>query len=124
MDFNPVHSLAAAFITSRPISNVALPFKPLPALTLAPGNYKAGSPLSFVIKKGLSHIRRGYAVFLVAGGPVHVHAKYAGYDTFKTTIPATVSGQTYVVLQYGNFKVDGPTILLGPAVFEPAVIYH
>ena len=34
LDFNPVFSLASAFITACPASNPALPFKAFPALTL------------------------------------------------------------------------------------------
>jgi len=121
LDFNPVYSLAAQFIVSCPTTNGPLPFTAFPPLALAPSQYKYtnGSSITFDTKKGqLDSSKPVYAVFFIPGGPVFVPAKYTHNYEFKSTIPAGASGQTYVVLQYVNTKVDDSTIIVGPAVFE------
>ncbi|KAJ6497115.1 ferritin-like domain-containing protein [Mycena vitilis] len=117
LDFNQVYSLAAAFITSCPSTNPALPFKPFPALNITSD--------AAAILPG-SNVTVSYTpTEVVADGTPLCLAFYTGLDTKfapladnQTTVPANLTGQVYAVVSSNCTAVDDSSILAGPHIFE------
>ncbi|KAJ5132686.1 hypothetical protein N7448_006844 [Penicillium atrosanguineum] len=122
LDFDEVYTLAAPFITSCPSSNGMLPVKAFPTLTAtSTGTIMSGSQVAVMAGTGFdmsmdtSDIS---AAFVTVTGPVFTPVTSDGSGKFTVTVPAGVSGQSYVVLTKGNSTVTDDTIVAGPAILE------
>lgn len=120
LGLNAVYTLAAAFITSCPTTNVALPVKAFPSLSVAQGQPAAPSiDITFSVD-GTPPKDAKYVVFVNGLDTIYVLISQAAGQLFTAKIPATVSGQTYVFL--AKDKKDGPitddNVCNGPAIIE------
>ena len=120
LTLNEVYTLAAPFIKSCPASNPKLPVKAFPTLTLdmasAPMPVKAGSEVT--LKSSTKCSGAVYAAFITVTGPVFTMLTAVDDMTYKVTIPAGVSGQSYVVLTKSNDAVTDDSVKAGPAIVE------
>ena len=118
LGLNPVYTLAAAFITSCPSTNVALPVMAFPTLTATQGNPAAeGMPFTFSVKGTLPS--SFYVVFVSGLSTTSVKPTMAG-DTISAVVPAAAMGQTYVFISKSmtNGTLTDAMILYGPAIIE------
>ena len=124
LTINEVYTLAAAFITSCPTTNVALPVKAFPSLVLDPTTtkpVKAGSVVT-LLTPGYTLVPAAgsatvYAAFVSVTGPTFtVATPVAG--GFSVTIPTGFNGQSYAVLTACNETVNDDTTAAGPAIIE------
>lgn len=116
LDFNQVFSLAAPLITSCPAGSPSLPFKAFPALTVtSTGPFKAGDEISFSTAKDVG---AKYAAFVGFG-----ETKFAPVSgtTGSITIPAGITGQTYLILTKDNKGTLDANTVAGPAVISVPV---
>ncbi|KZO98926.1 hypothetical protein CALVIDRAFT_478137 [Calocera viscosa TUFC12733] len=110
LDGNLVYTLAAAFITSCPSSNPALPFTAFPAVT-ATGTIAAGSTLQLSFDAGSTP------------GPYY-GAFFSGLNTTFATInsdatvmiPSDLVGTVYMVVSTNNTAVADANTVAGPLV--------
>lgn len=124
LTYDEVYTLAAGFIVSCPSTNVALPVKAFPALSLDPkttGPVKAGSVVTLLTPNYKLMAASGqatiYAAFISVTGPTFVVATPVE-GGFSVTIPAGFNGQSYVVLTGCNEVVNDDTVAAGPAIIE------
>ena len=122
LDFNEVYTLAAPFITSCPSSNGMLPVKAFPTLTAtSTGSIMNGSQVAVMAGTGFDTSMDTsdiFAAFVTVTGPIFTPVTSDGSGKFTVTVPAGVSGQSYVVLTKGNSTVTDDTIVAGPAIIE------
>ncbi|KAI9748324.1 MAG: hypothetical protein M4579_007255 [Chaenotheca gracillima] len=121
---NEVYTLASSFIVSCPSTNVALPFKAFPALTLDPSTpspIKEGDKVTLLTEgyKVVTQVQgqQLYGAFITVTGPIFVPATIVD-GGISLSIPAGVNGQSYVVLTGCNTVVDDTTVGAGPAIIE------
>ncbi len=108
---NQVYSLAAAFITSCPESNPALPVKAFPTLSVTPATgVKPGDTITIAFD-GLADGMT--AVFLTGLSPVT-----APVTGGKVTVPKDLTGTVYLVITKGGDTVTDDSTSAGPAVFQ------
>lgn len=123
LDFNEVYSLAAQFIVSCPATNPALPVKAFPSLTMTSGGSFpnadiTGDYLSFKSATTLLANTAYYVHFLNGLTDTPVKAYVSAGNIVSANIPATIAGQTYVVLTASAAAANDDTILAGPAIIE------
>ena len=121
LGLNEVYTLAAAFITSCPSSNTALPVKAFPTLTATQG-IPAAPGISFTFSVTGS-LPSGFFVTFVNGLEIISVTPTMQGSLIAATIPTTVSGQTYVVLTNSNVTttLQDANVLFGPAIIEVSV---
>ncbi|KAF8916046.1 ferritin-like domain-containing protein [Mucidula mucida] len=111
LTLNQVYSLAAAFITSCPESNPALPVKAFPTLSVTPATgVKPGDTITIAFD-GLADGMT--AVFLTGLSPVT-----APVTGGKVTVPKDLTGTVYLVITKGGDTVTDDSTSAGPAVFQ------
>jgi hypothetical protein len=122
LGFNGVYTLAAGFITSCPSTNVALPVRAYPSLTLTGFTQVfSGRSASFTTPAtGLP--ATGAFVAFISGimGPVYVPATISG-STVTASVPSSMlDGQIYALLtrQSSGAMVVPAQVLAGPAAVE------
>ncbi|CAF9917032.1 hypothetical protein IMSHALPRED_003376 [Imshaugia aleurites] len=118
LGLNPVYTLAAAFITACPSTNVALPVMAFPTLTATQGIPAApGISFTFSVKGSLPSTF--FVVFVSGLSTTSVVPSMQG-DMIAAVIPATAMGQTYVFLSKSstNTTLADSMILYGPAIIE------
>lgn len=99
---------SAAFITSCPSSNPALPVKAFPALTVTPAAPKIGEKVTVKYNGTTS------GVFL---------SLFTGLSTYSlplssgsATLPSNLTGTVYAVVSSNDTAVTDDTIVAGPAI--------
>jgi hypothetical protein len=117
MGLNAVFTIASAFITSCPSTNMALPVMAYPSLTLASGSPTAPNA---TIDLTLNTMPSGtvYATFVSGLMILPVPVTMSG-GFVSAVVPVGVSGQSYVFLtsdMSGN--LTDSSILAGPAIIE------
>ncbi|CAL5869070.1 uncharacterized protein PFLUO_LOCUS3298 [Penicillium psychrofluorescens] len=122
LDFNEVYTVASPFIVSCPSSNVMLPVKAFPSLTMtSTAAAMTGSKVQVTVGSGFDmsmNTKDLYAAFVTVTGPVWAPLSFMGNGKFSVTIPAGVAGQSYVVLTKGNSQATDDNIVAGPAIIE------
>lgn len=124
LTLDEVYTLAAAFIVSCPETNVKLPVKAFPTLTLDPTTpmpVKAGSVVTLstpgYVLQPASGAATIYAAFISVTGPTFVVATPVE-GGFSVTIPVGFNGQSYAILTSCNDTVTDDTTAAGPAIIE------
>lgn len=118
LGLNPVYTLAAAFITSCPSTNAALPVMAFPTLTATQGIPAAENmTFTFSVKGALP--TTFYVVFVSGLSTTSVMPTMQG-GMIAAVIPPTAMGQTYVFISKSmtNGTIMDAMILYGPAVIE------
>ncbi|KAJ6620553.1 ferritin-like domain-containing protein [Mycena sp. CBHHK59/15] len=113
LGLNQVYTLAAAFITSCPTTNPALPVKAFPTLTVTTPRYAPGTEIALAYTPAANGTALGVAYY--TGLRVEYSALTADG---RTTIPRDLRGQVYAVVTSaanGTMPSDG-AILAGPAI--------
>ena len=115
---NAVFTLATAFISSCPSTNVALNLKPFPVLALAQG-LPAAPGISFEFLASGSLPDTFFVVFVNGLDTIAVESTGPG-PKVAVNIPEKVQGQAYVFITSAkpNPKIAEATILHGPAIIE------
>lgn len=114
---NAAYTLAAAFITSCPSSNPALPFSAFPALTVTQG-LPTSPGLSFTFTSSPLPTGTFYVTFVNGLTTVSMAASVQG-GMIVTMVPEDVSGQTYAFVTNANVTaVTDAVVLFGPAILE------
>lgn len=123
LGFNGVYTLAAAFITSCPSTNVALPVKAYPSLSLT-GPFTqvfSGRQATFSTPATGLPTSGAYVAFISGiTGPVFVPATISG-KTVTATVPSSMlDGQIYAILtsQASGAMIMPAQVLAGPAAIE------
>jgi len=117
LGFNAVYSLAAAFITSCPSTNAALPVMAYPGLTVDTGTPAAvGVDLMFTTKAALPET---FFVTYVSGlDIISVEPTMSG-DLIMGVIPEGISGQSYAFITTANVTaITDAVVIAGPAIIE------
>ncbi|ORY83897.1 ferritin-like domain-domain-containing protein [Protomyces lactucae-debilis] len=122
LGFNGVYTLAAGFITACPSTNVALPVKAYPSLSLTGFTQVfSGRQASFTTPAtGLPASGAFVAFISGVSGPVFVPATTSG-STVTATVPSTMlDGQIYALLtrQGSGAMIVPAQVLAGPAAIE------
>ncbi|TVY13971.1 Protein rds1 [Lachnellula arida] len=117
MGLNAVYTIASGFITACPSTNMALPVKAYPSLTLV-----GGQPTSIVASIELQPktMPTGtfYATF-VSGMEILPVAVTVANGVVTAPVPSQASGQSYVFLTSDNSgNVTDSFILAGPTIVE------
>jgi hypothetical protein len=118
-DFDAVHTLAAPFIVSCPLSNPKLPIRGFPALTVQASNLSdttitLSTPGYALIPAAGKEI---YAAFITAEGPIFAETTPVE-GGFEAVVPSSLEGRSYVILTRSNEVVDDDTAAAGPALIE------
>ncbi|KAI9889985.1 MAG: hypothetical protein M1814_004603 [Vezdaea aestivalis] len=113
LGLNAVFTIASQFIVSCPSTNVALPVKAYPALTVVTGQPTAqGNTLQFSTTVSLPAT---YYFTFVSGLDIFPVAA----SSLSAAVPAKVEGQSYVFITTdGSGNVTDATVLAGPAPIE------
>jgi hypothetical protein len=114
MGLNAVYTIASAFITSCPRTNVALPVKAYPSLTLISGGPTApGAVIDLEPKTMPSGIF--YATFVSGLDILPVQIMGIQNGMVMATVPAGISAQSYVFITSDNSgNLTDSSILAGP----------
>ncbi len=119
LGLNPVYTLAAAFIESCPSTNAALPVKAFPALTATQG-LPTAQGISFTFTTELTLTQKFFITFASGLNVTSVEATLTN-GMISTTIPPTISGQSYAFVtsaMAAENMLNDTIILAGPAVLE------
>jgi len=117
LDFNPVYSIASGFITACPSTNVALPVKAYPALTLISGLPTAVD--AHIDMSTMASVSGATFATFVSGLDVVSVPIAANGGVMSAMVPAGVEGQSYVFLTSDNSgKVTDANVIAGPAILE------
>ena len=117
LGFNPVYSIASAFIVSCPESNAKLPVMALPSLTIASG-MPAALDSVVNLKPAMAVTGTVYATFCSGLMSIPVPVTMNG-DFLTVTVPAGIEGQGYIFLTSDNSgKVTDTNVVAGPAIIE------
>ncbi|KAI9714203.1 MAG: hypothetical protein M1812_006424 [Candelaria pacifica] len=117
LGLNPVYTLAAAFITSCPASNAALPVKAFPALTATQGE-PTSQGISFTFSTKMTLTQKFYITFASGLNVTSVDATLNN-GQISTTIPTTITGQSYAFVTSSSVTaLNDSVILAGPAIVE------
>ncbi|KAE9363289.1 hypothetical protein N431DRAFT_357286 [Stipitochalara longipes BDJ] len=117
LGLNAVYTIASGFITACPSTNVALPVKAYPTLTLQSGAPTAANATIY-IKPAAMPNGTVYATF-VSGLSILPASTSIENGWFKTVVPVGVSGQSYVFLTSDNSgNVTDSSVIAGPAIIE------
>ena len=116
---NEVFTLASAFIKSCPSTNAALPFKAFPPLGASSSNY---APETIIILETPSTSDPGsvFVTFINGLEIISIAAGGGGNGTMSSQIPASIAGQTYVVITNSavNGSLSDSQVLAGPLIIE------
>ena len=118
LGLSDVYTLAAAFITSCPSTNVALPVMAFPTLTATQGIPAApGITFTFSVNGSLPST---FFVTFVSGLDITSVTPTIEGGMIAAVIPDTAMGQTYVFLtnMETNTTVMDSMVLFGPAIVE------
>lgn len=111
LDINQVFTLAHGFIKSCPSTNVALPVKAFPALTL-PATATPGSTVTVTYTAASDQgSKQLFVAFITGTGP-----QYAPIKGGKVTIPKGLIGTVYAVVTNDGSKVADETTVAGPTI--------
>jgi hypothetical protein len=117
MGINAVYSIASGFIKSCPSTNVALPVKAYPALTLESGNPTSTAAM-VSLKPATVPTGTFYATFVSGLDIVPVNVTVAN-GIVTAPVPTQASGQSYVFLTSDmSANLTDASILCGPAILE------
>lgn len=113
LGLNAVYTIASNFITSCPSSNVALPVKAYPQLTLMSGAPTSqNATISISTKSMLSGAY--YATFVSGINIIPVSPTKVSDGLVMIAVPLNISGQTYVFLTSDNSgNITDDTVLAG-----------
>lgn len=114
LDQNQVFSLAAAFITSCPESNAALPFKAFPALTVD-GTTTPGQKITLDFKDTDSSAS-GTRFLALFTGLSTLFAEIDGNN--QATLPEGLQGVVYAVVSSNGTAVTDDSTIAGPAILS------
>ncbi|GAM90447.1 hypothetical protein ANO11243_084900 [Dothideomycetidae sp. 11243] len=119
LGIDEVYTLAAAFITSLPSTNMALPVMAFPTLMAVQGIPAApGITFAFEPPTGVTLPSEYYVTFSSGLDVISSPASMVG-GFISATIPTTVSGQVYAILTNANTtSITNGQILAGPAIIE------
>jgi len=119
LGLNEVYTLAAAFITSCPSSNAALPVMAFPTLAAIQGQPTAPG-ISFTFMAPSPAPAGTFFVTFINGLSIVSMPATTADGIISTTIPTVVSGQTYAVLTSANVTtaLTDAVVLAGPAILE------
>ncbi|MCJ1450839.1 hypothetical protein MMC28_001173 [Mycoblastus sanguinarius] len=118
LGLDDVYTLAAAFITSCPSTNAALPVMAFPTLTATQGIPAApGIPFTFSAAGSLPGT---FFVTFVSGLDITSVTPTMEGEMISAMIPDTAMGQTYVLItsMMTNTTVMDSMVLYGPAIIE------
>ncbi len=101
LGFNAVYSIASAFITSCPSTNMALPVMAYPALTLSSGLPTAPGALVNLVPKD-APTGDFFATFVSGLNIAAVAPSSVEGGMIMAEVPTMVSGQSYVFLTHDN----------------------
>lgn len=131
LDFDSIHTLIEPYILDCPLTDAQMP--PIPGVKAFPilGYQNTTYPINandvVVLNTktvSLQPSKKGqvmlYAAWATHGSPVYVPAQPIDNKgmRFKTTVPKSIAGQSYVFLTACNDSFTDATILAGPAVLE------
>ncbi|TVY68785.1 Protein rds1 [Lachnellula suecica] len=122
LTLDEVYTLAAGFIVSCPSTNVALPVKAFPTLSLGTtGTIKSGDTITLLTPGYTLAAVDGsapvYAAFITVTGPIFGAATPVD-GGFTTVVPEGVNGQSYVVLTGCKDVLTDDLTSAGPAIVE------
>jgi len=113
LGLNQVYSIAAAFITSCPSSNPALPVTAFPTLTTTTTRYSPGKTITLAYTPA-TPVADGtplYAAFYTG-----LSVEYAPISDGKVAIPMDLRGQVYAVVTTSNGTVSDANTIAGPLI--------
>jgi hypothetical protein len=105
--------MAAAFITSCPSTNPALPVKAFPTLTVTTTRYSPGKTISLKYTPATA-IADGTALYVAFYTGLTV--EYAKLENNQVVIPEDLRGQVYAVVTTSDSAVDDTNTVAGPAI--------
>jgi hypothetical protein len=108
-----VYTIAAAFITSCPSTNPALPVKAYPTLSVTTAPYTPGQSISLQYTPS-TPVADGTALYVAFYTGLSV--EYAKLENNKVVIPTDLRGQVYAVVTTNGTAVDGTNTVAGPAI--------
>jgi hypothetical protein len=113
LGLNPVYTIASNFIASCPSSNMALPVKAYPQLTLVSGLPTAPSAMVDLSPKSIPP-GTYYVTFVNGMDIIPVAPSSVSGDMIMAAVPAGISGQAYVFLTSDNSgNITDATVLAG-----------
>ncbi|KAJ6484966.1 ferritin-like domain-containing protein [Mycena vulgaris] len=113
LGLNQVYSIAAAFITSCPSTNPALPVMAFPSLTVKTPRYSPGMAIELAYTP-TTPVADGTDIFVAFYTGLSV--EYAKIDGGKVVIPADLRGQVYAVVTTNGTSVSDGNTIAGPAI--------
>ncbi|KAJ7935203.1 ferritin-like domain-containing protein [Mycena leptocephala] len=113
LGLNQVYSIAAAFITSCPSTNPALPVKAFPSLAVTTTRYSPGKTISLQYTPATA-IADGTALYVAFYTGLTV--EYAKLENNQVVIPEDLRGQVYAVVTTSDSAVDDTNTVAGPAI--------
>ncbi|KAJ6581852.1 ferritin-like domain-containing protein, partial [Mycena capillaripes] len=113
LDLNQVFTLAAAFITSCPSTNPALPVKAFPTLTVTTTSYSPGKTISLKYTPA-TPVADGTALYVAFYTGLSV--EYAKLENGKVVIPKDLRGQVYAVVTTSDSAISDGNTVAGPAI--------
>ncbi|KAF8185020.1 ferritin-like domain-containing protein [Mycena galopus ATCC 62051] len=113
LDLNEVYTIAAAFITSCPSTNPALPVKAFPTLTVTNKSYAPGDSITLKYTPATPVAKGTLYVAFYTG----LSVEYAALEDNKVVLPSDLRGQVYGVVTTSNGSVSDANIIAGPAIF-------
>src|SRR6266536_1568566 len=118
LGLNAVYTIASGFIKSCPSTNVALPVKAYPTLTLKSGLPTAPGALVDLMPKTMPS-GTFYATFVFGLDIIPVKPQSMSNGMIIVKVPVMASSQSYVFLTSDNSgNVTDSTVLAGPAIIE------
>ena len=117
LGLNAVYTIASGFITACPSTNMALPVKAYPTLTLV-GGQPTSTVASISLQPKTMPTGTFYATYVSGLDIVPVPVTMSN-GVVSAPVPSQASGQTYVFLTSDNSgNVTDSYILAGPAIVE------
>ncbi|KAJ7696462.1 ferritin-like domain-containing protein [Mycena rosella] len=114
LGLNQVYTIAAAFITSCPSTNPALPVKAFPSLAVQAPYAPGGTiELQYTPATPVTDGTDLYAAFYTG-----LSVEYAKLDGNKVVIPGTLRGQVYAVVTTSASAVNDANTIAGPAILR------
>ncbi|KAJ6568420.1 ferritin-like domain-containing protein [Mycena vulgaris] len=113
LGLNQVYSIAAAFITSCPSTNPALPVKAFPSLTVTTTRYSPGKSIALEYTPATA-VADGTALYVAFYTGLAV--EYAKLEDGKVVIPDDLRGQVYAVVTTSDSEVNDANTIAGPAI--------
>jgi hypothetical protein len=118
LGLNAVYTIASGFIASCPSTNVALPVKAYPSLTLVSGQPTAENAM-IDVKPATMPSGDFYATFVSGLDIVPVKPTSVQNGMVMASVPSMIAGQSYVFLtKDSSGNLTDSNILAGPAIIE------